>query len=136
MRDRAESLITRAPWAAEQWERLADGHTFDGMESWLPWLTEDEHVLADLLAADALVLLFEPHRMRDRAADLLAEEADLAGSLARTWDVPEGESFPRCTCRSTGCSSHTTAPVWSVTASADGPDTPSGRGQRVGSRRR
>ena len=37
----------------------------------------------DLLAADAQVLLVEPRRMRDRAADILAEEADLAGTLAR-----------------------------------------------------
>ena len=28
------------PWGAEQWERLAEGQTFDGMESWLPWLCE------------------------------------------------------------------------------------------------
>ena len=27
------------PWGREQWERLAEGQTFDGMESWLPWLT-------------------------------------------------------------------------------------------------
>ena len=39
----------------------------------------DEQVLLDLLAADALrSLLVEPRRMRDRAADILAEEADLA----------------------------------------------------------
>ncbi len=85
VRERAAALIKTAPWAAEQWERLAEGHTFDGMESWLPWLTADEHVIADLLPSDALVLLFDPRRMRDRAADLLAEEESLAGSLAKTW---------------------------------------------------
>ena len=26
------------PWGREQWERLAEGVHFDGMESWLPWL--------------------------------------------------------------------------------------------------
>ncbi len=39
----------------EQWERLAEGQTFDGMESWLPWLvadgrdSDDPEVLVDLL---------------------------------------------------------------------------------------
>ena len=30
------------PWGREQWERLAEGAHFDGMESWLPWLVDDE----------------------------------------------------------------------------------------------
>jgi transcription-repair coupling factor (superfamily II helicase) len=124
VRARAESLMSSAPWAKDQWERLANGHTFDGMESWLPWLTEAEHVIADLLPADALVLLFDPRRMRDRAADLLAEEASLAGSLAKTWNVPEGEEFPQLHVPFDRLLVHTTAPVWSLTASADSPDTP------------
>ena len=42
-------LVALEPWGREQWERLAEGLVFDGMESWLPWLTEDEQVLFDLL---------------------------------------------------------------------------------------
>ena len=57
------------------------------MESWLPWLVSDEVVLPDLLSADSWVILVEPRRIRDRAADIEAEEADLAVSLAKTWDV-------------------------------------------------
>ena len=84
VRARAEALIAAEPWGREQWERLAEGLTFDGMESWLPWLTEgDEQVLFDLLPADAQVLLVEPRRLRDRAADILAEEADLAGDAGQ-----------------------------------------------------
>ncbi|MEY2472730.1 MAG: hypothetical protein QOK28_2059 [Actinomycetota bacterium] len=123
VRAQAESLVKSAPWAADQWERLADGHTFDGMESWLPWLTTAEHVIADLLPADALVLLFDPRRMRDRAADLLAEEASLAESLAKTWNVPEGEAFPQLHVDFDRLLQHTKAPVWSVTGTADSPDT-------------
>ena len=52
------------------------------MESWLPWLTEEEHLLPDLLPAGARVLLVEPRRMRDRAQELLDEEANLAETLA------------------------------------------------------
>ncbi len=124
VRAQAAALMTSAPWAVDQWERLADGHTFDGMESWLPWLTTSEHVIADLLPADALVLLFDPRRMRDRAADLLAEEASLAESLARTWNVPEGEAFPALHVDFERLLAHTKAPVWSITTAADNPDTP------------
>ena len=69
VRERAEALIAAQPWGREQWERLSQGLTFDGMESWLPWLTEGEHTLFDLLGADAQVLLVDPRRMRDRAAE-------------------------------------------------------------------
>ena len=79
---------------APQWERLGEGLIFDGMESWLPWLTADEHLLVDLLPAHALVLLVEPRRMRDRAAELLEEEAALAATLAQTWGAGD-EEFPR-----------------------------------------
>ena len=72
------SWSAREPWGREQWERLAEGLVFDGMESWLPWLVDDEQLLADLIPADGQVLLIEPRRMRDRAGDILAEEADLA----------------------------------------------------------
>src|SRR6476646_8402023 len=60
------------------------------MESWLPWLCDDDHVLPDLLPSGALVLLAEPRRMRDRAQELLDEEASLASVLSKTWDVGDG----------------------------------------------
>ena len=42
VRQRAARLVGEAPWGREQWERLAEGQIFDGMESWLPWLTADD----------------------------------------------------------------------------------------------
>ena len=125
VRARAERLIALEPWGREQWERLAQGQTFDGMESWLPWLTQSEDVLVDLLGPDAQVLLVEPRRMRDRAADLLAEEADLAATLARTWGaVGEGDDhgFPRLHLPFDRLLAHTTAPAWTVTTAPEGPD--------------
>ena len=71
-------LLASEPWGREQWQRLADGEVFDGMESWLAWLADREHVLFDLLPDDAQILLVEPRRLRDRAGDIAAEEADLA----------------------------------------------------------
>jgi transcription-repair coupling factor (superfamily II helicase) len=124
VRERASRLIAREPWGREQWERLAEGATFDGMESWLPWLTETEHVLFDLLGRDAQVLLIEPRRMRDRAAEALAEEADLATSLAQTWGAPADRGFPALHVPFDRLLSHTDAPAWSVTTVPDSPQTP------------
>ncbi|KAA0233969.1 MAG: Transcription-repair-coupling factor [Acidimicrobiales bacterium] len=125
VRQRAEALISSAPWGREQWQRLADGETFDGMESWLPWLTEKEHVLFDLLGSDALVLLVEPGRIRDRATDIIAEEHDLAGTLARTWGAAvEDEMFPELHLPFDRLLSHTDAPAWTLTSVPEGPDVP------------
>jgi transcription-repair coupling factor (superfamily II helicase) len=129
VRARAEALIAREPWGREQWERLSQGLVFDGMESWLPWLTEGEHVLFDLVPTDALVLLVEPRRMRDRAADLLAEEADLAATLATTWgaatdgdgDGDGADRFPRLHLPFDRLLAHTDAPAWTVTTAPESP---------------
>ncbi len=128
VRERAEALIASEPWGREHWQRLADGELFDGMESWLSWLTDDERVLTDLLPPDALVVLVEPRRMRDRGADLLAEEADLATTLARTWgavadDTAVGDDdLPRLHLPFDRLLAKTTAPAVSVMAVPDGPD--------------
>ena len=123
VRQRAARLVGKEPWGREQWERLAEGLVFDGMESWLPWLTEGEHLLPDLIGPDAQVLLVEPRRMRDRAAELLDEEASLAGTLAGTWGAGD-RSFPPLHLPFERLLAHTTAPVWSVTSVAEGPGTP------------
>ena len=81
VRARAAGLVATEPWGREQWERLAEGTLFDGMESWLPWLVDGDELLTDVLPDSAKVVLVEPRRMRDRAGDLLAEEADLARAV-------------------------------------------------------
>src|SRR5947207_7028330 len=95
VRERAAALVRTEPWGREQWERLAEGATFEGMESWLPWPTESEHVVLDLVGSDAQVLLADARRMRDRAAELLDEEASLAGTLAQTWGAVSDHGWPR-----------------------------------------
>jgi transcription-repair coupling factor (superfamily II helicase) len=123
VRERAERLIRGEPWGREQWERLAEGQTFDGMESWLPFLTEGEHVLFDLVGPDAQILLVEPRRMRDRAADLLAEETDLANALASTWGAATRDTWPQLHLPFDRLLTHTTAPAWSVVPVPEGPQT-------------
>ncbi len=95
VRERAATLVAGEPWGREQWERLSEGQIFDGMESWLPWLTETDELLTDHIGDDALIVLVEPRRMIDRARDLLAEEDDLARALATSWARDENVTFPR-----------------------------------------
>ena len=101
VRARASKLVGAEPWGREQWERLGEGLLFDGMESWLPWLTDREELLTDVLPESAKVVLVEPRRMRDRAVDLLAEEDDLAKALASTWSATRTSRSRACTRRPT-----------------------------------
>ena len=120
VRTRAAQLVAEQPWGREQWDRLADGELFDGMESWLPWLAGGERVLFDLVDDDALVVAVEPRRLRDRIADLLAEEADLATTLATTWGADDS-IFPRLHTDWDRLLVHTGASVWTMDAVPDGP---------------
>ncbi len=147
VRRRAEQLLVAEPWGREQWERLAAGELFDGMESWLPWVAEQERTLVDVLDDDALLWVVEPRRLRDRADDLVAEEADLARSLAVTWgvdgvagrshssgaaptdgdDVDEGEGAARLPRLHLGSERGLAAPrsaTWRIVGVAPGPDAP------------
>jgi len=99
VRARAAELAEEEPWGRRNWERLAAGEAFDGMESWLPWLSPTEELLPDLLGADAQVVIVEPRRVRDRAVEVCTEEQALAATLAETWgarphDGPDGPDGP------------------------------------------
>jgi len=123
VRERAAGLVGREPWGREQWERLADGQVFDGMESWLPWLSDREHLLPDLLPDDALVLLVEPKRTRDRAQELLDDEAALGSTLAATWGAA-GRDFPRLSLPFDRLLAHTRAGATALLAAPESPATP------------
>src|SRR3954454_16354449 len=122
VRGRADRLIALEPWGREQWERLSQGLAFDGMESWLPWLVDREHVLFDLLGDDAQVILVEPKRLRDRAADIIAEEADLARTLAKTWGAEAVEEVRSLHLPFDRLLAHTDAPAWTMTVAPEGPN--------------
>jgi transcription-repair coupling factor (superfamily II helicase) len=124
VRARAEVLVGAEPWGREHWERLAQGLVFDGMESWLPWLAPDERILTDLLDRRAEVLLVEPKRLRDRAADVLADEADLARTLATTWGAGGERDFPRLHLEADRLVGHSDADAISILNAPESPDTP------------
>ena len=139
VRVRAAALVGTEPWGRSQWERLAEGQVFDGMESWLPWLVDEERVLPDLVGGGGRIVLVDPRRIRDRAAELNDEEAALAGALAVTWGVVEGadvaaqdddenadpsERFPRLNVAYERLLRQSAAPVLSMVPVADSPSTP------------
>jgi transcription-repair coupling factor (superfamily II helicase) len=122
VRQRAAALVGEEAWGAQTWERLAEGHSFDGMESWLPWLTGDERLLVDLLPDGARVFVVEPRRMRERAIEIADEEADLANALATTWGA-QGRDFPRLHLPFDRLLSGTGAAVALLPLSPEGPGT-------------
>ncbi len=131
VRERAELLMASEPWGRDQWDRLSDGQLFDGMESWLPWLAERDQVLFDVVGPGGMVMLVEPGRLRDRATDILAEEADLARTLARTWgaisdDASPGDAdgLPRLHLPFDRLLASCDAPAWALPIVPDGPKTP------------
>jgi transcription-repair coupling factor (superfamily II helicase) len=124
MRGRAAELVGSQPWGRHQWDRLADGDQFDGMESWLPWLVDSEDLVCDLMGDDALIVLVEPRRVRDRAGELHEEEAALADALASTWGLEAGADAPRLHAPFDRLLTGTRAGVVSLVPSPESPDVP------------
>ncbi len=133
VRARAEELVSHAPWGRSQWERLARGELFDGMESWLPWVAPggpsgadgDGELLTDLLGEGSLVVLVEPRRAKDRATELIEEEEALSTSLAATWDAEIGAGAPRLHLAFDRLLTGSRAGLLSVVPPAGGLDEPS-----------
>ena len=92
VRERARALAETAHFARDNFARIGDGELFDGMESWLPWLTAQERLFPDLLDERSRIVLIEPRRLRDRAAEILDEEVALSESLATTWGIKEQDA--------------------------------------------
>lgn len=123
VRARAEALQQSEPWATEQWEQLAEGNVFDGMESLLPWVTTDEHVLLDLLAPEDVVVLCTPRRLHDRGSEILDEEHALATTLAQTWNV-SSPTLPSLHVEFDHLLKHAKAKSIAIVPSPESPDTP------------
>ena len=124
------------PWGREQWERLAEGADVR------------RHGVVAAVAHRGRAraarprrrrrrrsLLVEPRRMRDRAAELLDEEADLAahaGADVGRADAARTTSSPRLHLPFDRLLTHTDAPAWTITTAPEGPDTTAVARQRVG----
>jgi transcription-repair coupling factor (superfamily II helicase) len=134
MRARAGELGASGTFSRGQWERLAAGEVFDGMEAWLPWLASDETLLTDLLGADAQIVLTAPRRLRDRAVEVYDEEGALTETLAATWGArgPDAEALPRLHVAFDRMLALSEASVLSLPPVAEGPDVPAVTGRGFG----
>ncbi len=94
VREAAKRLLDDASWASRTWERLAEAQTFEGMESWMGWLSEPGSLLDGVALSS--VVLFDPVAAEQRSVELIDEEADLAAALAPTWGpgAPEAGDHP------------------------------------------
>ena len=115
MRRRAAGLVASQPWGREQWDRLAGGEFFEGMESWWPWLVEEPAVVPGLLGAGAALAVVESRRLADRVSEILAEEEDLAAGLARTWNT-DAAGMPRLHAGFDQLVAAAASPVWELPA--------------------
>ncbi len=133
VRARARTLADAGIFSRGQWERLADGEVFDGMEAWLPWLEPDEVLPTDLLGRGALVVLTEPRRLRDRAVEVVDEEGALTETLASTWGETDGSGpLPRLHLSYDRLLAATDASVLAMPTVADSPDVPALAARGVG----
>ena len=84
IRERAEKLKNRFPAAIEVLEKIAQGISVDGMESLIPFLTDDHHTIFDRMDKRAIVIFIDEERIRSRTADLIATNEEF---LAASWST-------------------------------------------------
>ncbi len=148
-RECARALAVSSSYAREQFGRIAEGESFEGIESFLPWVEGNERIFTDLLGDADRIVLVDPRRMHDRASELADEESSLAQSLAITWGVAPanegsddaledasgietagGATLPRLHVAFSRLLAQVESPVASLLTVADAPET---EGIRAGS---
>ena len=87
VRGRAAVLAKEHPELAELFEKLAEGHAVEGMESLAPVLVDDMELLVDLMPAGTHVIVSDPERVRARAHDLVATSQEF---LEASWAAAAG----------------------------------------------
>jgi len=69
---RALDIADEYPAAAEMLSKIAEGMTFEGMESLIPLLIDETESLLTRMPAKTQILFIDEQRIKSRAADLLA----------------------------------------------------------------
>ncbi|MGP9605731.1 transcription-repair coupling factor [Glutamicibacter sp. 287] len=89
---RAANLKANFPAATEMLTKIAGGIAVEGMESLAPLLVDEMVPLLSLLPASSIALVMEPERVRSRAHDLNATNAEF---LAAAWaSASDGAAAP------------------------------------------
>jgi transcription-repair coupling factor (superfamily II helicase) len=92
VRSRAGEVAVAHPELADLLAKVAEGVAVEGMESLAPVLLPRMELLLDVLPADGLLLVCDPERVRRRAHDLAATDAEFAEA---SWGVAaEGGKAP------------------------------------------
>ncbi|MDE0268145.1 MAG: transcription-repair coupling factor [Acidimicrobiaceae bacterium] len=120
LQTRATALVESEPWGRENWQRLADGQMFEGMESWWSWLMENPSTVVELLPEGAAVVLIEPRRLRDRITRIQTEEEDLVSVLSKTWET-NNVDVPRLHAAFEDIRALDGVPVWTMPVLPDSP---------------
>ena len=87
LKKQAKELSGKYEWASESFDSIAQGLVFDGMESFLPFLTTDEKGFLGLLSVDDSIIVCDPLQTSRRIEELREEESSLAQTLSVTWDA-------------------------------------------------
>lgn len=85
---RAEQAANEMEWAKESFLAISESRTFEGMESFLPFMTDDTQGICGLLQPSDGVILCDPAELNARKQELVEEENALAQTLSVTWDAP------------------------------------------------
>ena len=125
VRARAAALIGAEPWGREQWERLAEGLVFDGMESWMPWLTPRRaHPRSTCSTPDAQVCSSSRGACATAPPRSSPRRPTSPAALGKTWGAGRHRVPAPARRPSTGCSRTPPARARGRSSRmAEGPDT-------------
>jgi transcription-repair coupling factor (superfamily II helicase) len=84
LRERARAAITTFPQLSTELEQLAEGQSFEGVESLATLLTDRPALLVDFLPRSGAVALVDPLLLEERAGKLREEAEVLADTAWRT----------------------------------------------------
>ncbi len=84
LRERARAAMSRFPQLTTELEQLAEGQSFEGVESLATLLTERPALLVDFLPSSGALALVDPMLLEERAGKLREEAEVLAETAWRT----------------------------------------------------
>ncbi len=86
--EKAKVASEELTWAKDSFLAISESRSFEGMESFLPFLIEDHQGVFSLLKDADSVVLYEPTQIKNKIHELMDEEQALAKTLSVTWDAP------------------------------------------------
>ena len=92
VQNKARKLIAEFPQASELLEKLSEGISTEGMESFIPLLVDCNQSILDRMPKNTEVIFIDEERIKSRAADLLATNEEFY--LASWLNAASGGSTP------------------------------------------